>query len=111
MKPGDEVLFYHTGDDKEVVGVARVARAAYPDPADEAWLAVDLEPVAPLARGVTLKEIKADAAFAELALVKQSRLSVMPVPKAAFDRILKLGNAKAKQKAGGAPGRKQKAPA
>jgi predicted RNA-binding protein with PUA-like domain len=108
MKPGDEVLFYHTGDDKEVVGVARVASKAYPDPADAAWLAVDLEPVAALARGVTLAEIKADAAFAELALVKQSRLSVMPVPKAAFDRIVKLG---AKPQAPVKPGKKQKAPA
>ena len=96
MKPGDPVLFYHTGDDKEVVGVARVASEAYPDPGDGAWLAVDLEPVAELARGVTLKEIKADAAFADLALVKQPRLSVMPVAKPAFDRIVKLGK---KQKA------------
>ncbi|HVH05596.1 MAG TPA: EVE domain-containing protein [Myxococcota bacterium] len=90
MKPGDAVLFYHTGDDKQVVGVARVARAAYPDPADAAWVAVDLEPVQPLARAVTLKEIKADDAFADLALVRQPRLSVMPVAKAAFERILKL---------------------
>jgi predicted RNA-binding protein with PUA-like domain len=98
MKPGDEVLFYHTGDDKEVVGVARVSRAAYPDPADEAWLAVDLEPVKALPRAVTLQEIKADAAFAELALVRQPRLSVMPIAKPEFDRILTLAKAK-KQKA------------
>jgi predicted RNA-binding protein with PUA-like domain len=90
MKPGDEVLFYHTGGDKHVVGVARVSRAAYPDPADAAWLAVDLEPVKPLARAVTLAEIKADSAFGELALVRQPRLSVLPVAKREFDRILAL---------------------
>jgi predicted RNA-binding protein with PUA-like domain len=58
MKPGDAVLFYHTGDDKEVVGVARVARAAYPDPADAAWLAVDLEPVKPLPRAMSLQDVE-----------------------------------------------------
>src|SRR5262245_48178378 len=90
MKKGDEVLFYHTGDAKEVVGVARVAREAYPDPADADWLAVDLEPVRALGRPVTLAQIKADRAFKDLPLVRQPRLSVMEVPKAEFERIVAL---------------------
>ena len=94
MKKGDEVLFYHTGDAKEVVGLARVARAAYPDPADEAWLAIDLEPVRALARPVALAEIKADKAFANLPLVRIPRLSVMEVPKGDFERIVALSKRK-----------------
>lgn len=92
MRAGDLVLFYHSGEGKAVAGTARVAREAYPDPTapDGAWLAVDLEPLAPLARPVTLAEIKAEASLAGLALVRQPRLSVMPVPKRAYDRILAL---------------------
>lgn len=95
MRKGDAVLFYHSNEGKEVVGVARVRKAAYPDPttADERWVAVDLEPVKPLARPVPLAEIKADPKLAEIPLVTQSRLSVMPIPKDAFDRILALGGA------------------
>ena len=98
MKAGDLVLFYHTGDAKEVVGVARVAQEAYPDPtsADGTWLAVDVEPVNPLPHTVTLAEIKADRALAGLALVRQPRLSVMPVAKTEYDRILELAKAKPK---------------
>jgi predicted RNA-binding protein with PUA-like domain len=93
MKKGDLVLYYHSGQGKEVVGVARVAKEAYPDPTsdDPRWVVVDLVPVAPLARPVGLAEIKGDARLAKLPLVTQSRLSVMPVERAAFDRILKLG--------------------
>jgi predicted RNA-binding protein with PUA-like domain len=69
------------------VGIARVAREAYPDPADARWLAVDLEPVRPLPRGVSLAEIKAERAFAAHPLVRQPRLSVMPVAKDEFARI------------------------
>ncbi len=87
MKKGDAVLFYHSGEGKAVVGIARVVREAYPDPADERWLAVDLEPVQPLKRGVTLSEIKAERAFAAHPLVRQPRLSVMPVAKPEFERI------------------------
>ncbi len=90
MKKGDLVLFYHSGEGKEVVGVARVAREAYPDPADDRWLAVDLEPVRALPRAVKLAEIKADGTFAEHPLVRQPRLSVMPFAKAEFERILAL---------------------
>ena len=92
MHRGDEVLFYHSGDEKAVVGVARVKRTAYADPtADEpGWVAVDLVPVRPLARPVTLARIKAEAGLKDIALVRHSRLSVMPLPAAAFARILAL---------------------
>ena len=93
MQVGDRVLFYHSGDGKEVVGIAEVARVAYPDPTsdDPRWLAVDLTPVRALAKPVSLAAVKADAALARIPLVRQSRLSVMPLEKAAFDRIVGLG--------------------
>jgi len=93
MREGDLVLYYHSQEGKAVVGVARVARTAYPDPTadDPQWLAVDLEPVCPLAQPVALAEIKADAELRNLALVRQSRLSVMPVERAHFAQLLKLG--------------------
>ena len=93
MKKGDIVLFYHSVVDPGVVGVARVTRSAYPDPTsdDERWLAVDLAPVLPLAEPVSLARIKADEKLAGMALVRQSRLSVMPVARPEFDRILRLG--------------------
>jgi predicted RNA-binding protein with PUA-like domain len=96
MQKGDLVLFYHSGEGKDVVGVARVTREAYPDPkaGDPRRVVVDLAPVKPLAKPVSLKEIKADARLAGIALVRQSRLSVMELPKAAFDRILALGDTK-----------------
>ena len=93
MGRGDLVLYYHSNEGKEVVGVAKVTREAYPDPTtdDERWLVVDLKPVRPLKTPVSLQDIKADDALREMLLVRQSRLSVMPVDKKAFDRILKLG--------------------
>jgi predicted RNA-binding protein with PUA-like domain len=93
MKRGDLVLFYHSGKGSEVVGVARVSREAYPDPtaSEPHWVAVDLEPVRPLSRGVGLGQIKADPALRDIALVRQSRLSVMPLAREAFERILELG--------------------
>lgn len=92
MRARDEVLFYHSGDAKCVVGLARVAKTAYPDPtADEdGWVAVDLKPVAALPAPVTLAQIKADAALRNIALVRQSRLSVMPLQPAEFARIREL---------------------
>jgi predicted RNA-binding protein with PUA-like domain len=96
MKKGDFVLFYHSGDDKAVVGVARVVREAYPDPTAEEgdWSCVDLEPVRALAKPVTLAAIKADPAFADIGLIRRGRLSVVPVSAAHFTRILKLGATK-----------------
>lgn len=92
MHRGDEVFFYHSGEGKCIVGIARVSKAAYPDPTAEepGWVAVDLTPVRALARPVTLAEIKADPALNQMLLVRQSRLSVMPVTAVQFERILKL---------------------
>jgi len=97
MRKGDLVLYYHSGAGKDVVGIARVARAAYPDPTAPggSWLAVDLEPVRPLAAPVGLAAIKADAQLEGLALIRQSRLSVMPVAPAHFARILAVSGTKA----------------
>lgn len=95
MRRGDLVLFYHSGVGKDVVGIARVGREAYPDPKDGSWLAVDLEPVKPLAQPVSLAAIKADPKFVGLALIKQGRLSVVPVAPKHFERILALGKTKA----------------
>lgn len=93
MRKGDLVLVYHSGGDKQVVGVARVARESFPDPsaADEGWLAVDIEAVEPLASPVGLAEIKALAELRDMALVRQSRLSVMPVSPAEFRAVVAAG--------------------
>ena len=93
MRVGDLAFFYHSNEGKEIVGVARVAKSAYPDPTsdDERWIVVDVRPVAPLARPVSLAEIRADPNLEGIALVRQSRLSVMPIAAAHFRRILKLG--------------------
>jgi predicted RNA-binding protein with PUA-like domain len=94
MKKGDEVLFYHSVDEKSVVGVARVVREAYPDSTAKEgdWSTVDLAPVKSLPRPVTLGRIKAVPSLKKIALVRQSRLSVMPLSAAAFRMILKMGN-------------------
>ena len=96
MKRGDLVLYYHSNEGKEVVGVAKVTREAYQDPTtdDARWVVVDLVPVKPLKQPVSLADIKADPALAEIPLIKQSRLSVMPLDKRAFDRIVKKGGTK-----------------
>jgi len=92
VKKGDAIFYYHTGDEKSVVGIARATGDAYPDPADKTGKAavVDVAPVKKLARPVTLAEIKADPAFKDFALVRISRLSVMPVSAAEWRRIEKL---------------------
>jgi predicted RNA-binding protein with PUA-like domain len=92
VKKGDRVFYYHTGDEKSVVGIAKALGDAYPDPDDAAGKAhvVDIGPVKKLARPVTLKEIKADAFFKDFALVRISRLSVMPVSDAEWSRIERL---------------------
>ncbi len=90
MKVDDLVFFYHSNEGMEIVGIAKVVREAYPDPTadDPRWVVVDLVPVEKLPRPVTLKEIKEDPLLQEIALVKLSRLSVQPVRKEEFDRIL-----------------------
>jgi predicted RNA-binding protein with PUA-like domain len=94
MKPGDRVFFYESVTTKAVVGIAEVTKAAFPDKtADEpGWVAVELKAVAPLAKPVTLAQIKETPALSNLALLRQSRLSVMPVPATAFKTIVKLGS-------------------
>jgi predicted RNA-binding protein with PUA-like domain len=81
MRLGDRAFFYHSNTGREIVGVVEVVREAYPDPTADAgnWVSVDMKAVAPLPRPVTLTEIKADTTFADLALVRLSRLSVAPV--------------------------------
>ncbi len=93
MRPGDEVLFYHSGESKSVVGLAKVTKPAFPDAtADEpGWVAVELAPLKPLPTPVTLAQIKADVTLKSMELVRQSRLSVSPVRPAEFTRVLKLG--------------------
>jgi predicted RNA-binding protein with PUA-like domain len=78
MRAGDEAFFYHSGEQRSVVGIMRIARAAQPDPKDPDWVSVRVEPVRPLGP-VTLKAIKADARLAKMELIRQSRLSVAPV--------------------------------
>ena len=96
MQPGDRVLVYHTGDEKAVVGIAEVVSAPYPDPKqkDPKLTVVDLRAEGRLPRPVSLAEIKKDRAFADLALVRMGRLSVMPASAEQFDRLVKLGGAK-----------------
>jgi predicted RNA-binding protein with PUA-like domain len=92
MKRGDLVLFYHSVSEKRVAGVAKVARESYADPTatEGDWSAVDLVPVKPLAGPVTLETIKSDAILRELPLVRNSRLSVLPVSAEQFRRLLEL---------------------
>jgi predicted RNA-binding protein with PUA-like domain len=96
MKAGDTVLFYHSGKEKSVVGIAEVAKAAYPDPTadDESWIAVDIKPLKRLAKAVTLADIGANPKLRDLLLLRQSRLSVMPVSKTEFDEIVKMSGRK-----------------
>jgi predicted RNA-binding protein with PUA-like domain len=92
MKKGDPVLFYHSGESKSVVGLARVEKEAYPDPTAKEgdWSCVDLAPVKALQQAVSLAEIKAHTILKEMTFVKQSRLSVSPVTVAQFERLLEL---------------------
>ncbi|MFN8406614.1 MAG: EVE domain-containing protein [Sphingobacteriaceae bacterium] len=93
MKEGDLALFYHSNEGKSVVGIAKVVKEAYQDPttADKNWVAVDLVPVQTILNPVALDKIKVDERLQNIALVKQGRLSVMPLKKEEFDRILELG--------------------
>lgn len=92
MKTGDRAFFYHSNEGKEIVGVVEIVREYYPDPSDEKgrFGMVDVAPVAGVKRPVTLAEIKADPALEGIALVRQSRLSVMPVSDEHWDHICRL---------------------
>ena len=90
MQPGDEAFFYHSMSDKAVVGIMRITRAAQPDPKDPDWVSVQVEPVRPLARPVTLAEIKAEPSLAQMELIRQSRLSVAPVRADEWRKILEM---------------------
>lgn len=92
MQAGDLVLWYHSNEGKEIVGIAKVVKEAYQDPTtdDTNWVVVDLEPVQSLKKPVTLEQIKADEQLKDIGLVRQGRLSVMPVKREEFDRILHL---------------------
>jgi predicted RNA-binding protein with PUA-like domain len=98
MAKGDRAFFYHTGDEKQIVGIVEIAKTAYPDPTagkDEPWVVVDTVAVEPLKTPVQLSQIKADKALADMALVRIGRLSVQPVTAAEWKHICKLGGVKA----------------
>ncbi len=94
MKEGDLVLFYHSNEGKNVVGIAKVVKEAYQDPTtdDTNWVVVDLVPVQSLDKPVTLAQIKAEESLVDISLVKQGRLSVMPLKATEFDKILEMGS-------------------
>lgn len=96
MQLDDQIFIYHTGKEKAIVGVAKVAKTAYPDPQeqDARYVLVDVTPCYPLSRPVTLREIKQNASFAEWELVHQPRLSVMPVTYEHWQLVLHLANTK-----------------
>ncbi len=96
MKKGDLVMFYHSNEGKEIVGIAKVVKESYQDPTtdDTNWVVVDLAPFKKLKNTVTLETIKADKQLQNIALVKQGRLSVMPLKSEEFDRIIELSEAK-----------------
>src|SRR4051794_31012439 len=96
MKNEDRAFFYHTGDEKQIVGIVEVIRESYPDKTDpkEVFVAVDVKAIRPLPRPVTLAEIKAEPRLKEMALVKYSRLSVQPVTPSEWKLVCKLGGLK-----------------
>jgi len=93
MQPGDEALFYHSGADRAVVGIARIAGPAEPDGPDGDWVKLRVQPVRPLPRPVTLAEIKAEPALARMELIRQSRLSVAPVRAEEWAKVLAMAAA------------------
>ncbi len=90
MKKGDLAFIYHTGDEKAVVGISTVTKEAYPEAKDPAWVAVDLAPDRPLKKPVTLARVKQDKSLQKMVLVRAARLSVQPVSKEEYERILEL---------------------
>ena len=94
MRLKDQVLFYHSVSEKAVVGLAEISRESFTDPTDEKWIAVEIAPIEKFAKAVTLDEIKALKELENIALIKQSRLSVMPLTKAEFETIVKMEKGK-----------------
>lgn len=94
MKAGDLVLFYHSNEGKNVVGIAKVVREFYQDPTtdDANWVVVDLSPVESLKNPVSLEQIKAEESLKDISLIRQGRLSVMPLKATEFDKILEMGS-------------------
>lgn len=100
MKTGERVLFYHSGKDKAVVGLAEVVKSAYPDPTadDEQWVAVDLKPIKALKNPVPLAAIRYDKRLSQLPLIRQSQLSVMSLTKDEFEILVATGEGKSRKK-------------
>ena len=98
LRKGDLVFYYHTGDEKQIVGIVKVIKEHYPDPTADGgpWVVVDVEAVEPFKRFVTLSEIKAEPKLKDMILVKYSRLSVQPVKDAEWAQIMKMGEMKTK---------------
>ena len=94
IKKGDLAFVYHTGEEKSVVGIAKVTKENYPDPKDNEWVAIEIAPVNKLKNPVTLAQIKADKRLTNMVLVRASRLSVQPVKKDEFDMIIALSEEK-----------------
>ena len=94
MQEGDLVLFYHSNEGKNVVGIAKVVKEAYQDPTtdDTNWVVVDLSPVEALKKPVSLEQIKAEESLKDISLIRQGRLSVMPLKATEFDKILEMGS-------------------
>ncbi|WP_415282528.1 EVE domain-containing protein [Candidatus Nitrososphaera sp. FF02] len=90
VRKGDRAIFYHTGDEKQAVGLMDIVSDSYPDPKDESLVVVDVKPAGRLKKPVTLEQVKDDPAFAQWELVRISRLSVMPVPEKLWARIMKM---------------------
>lgn len=90
MKTGDIVLFYHSVSDKAVVGAAQVSKEEFPDPTDEKWIAIEIKPLEKFTKFVTLDQIKAEKSLENIGLIKQSRLSVMPLTRSEYEKILEL---------------------
>jgi predicted RNA-binding protein with PUA-like domain len=96
MAKGDEVFIYHTGDEKQIVGIAQVTSGAYPDPklTDSKMMVIDLKPKRKVKRPVTLAEVKADSRFAGFALVREPRLSIMPVSEEQWEMLMEMASGK-----------------
>ncbi len=90
MKKGDRVIFYHSGSQKAAVGISKVSRLPYPDPTDEKWTAVEIEPVTKFRNPVTLEQIKANKSIENIGLIRQSRLSVISLTENEFQEILSM---------------------